>query len=379
VPSVSAKSWVFRGLAALISLGVTLLLLEVGLRVLYARDQARGGDLQKRLERSRQTALGSTQGSFNMAGLVQPSPHADVVYMLKPGLRGDFRGKQVAINQAGLRGPEVQTARPPGVFRIVGLGDSVMFGWGVGQGAEYLRVLEQRLNARGGTTRFECLNFAVPGYNTFMEAAVLEREGLAYEPDLVIVHFISNDLGLPLFMENPPDPLAWGESRLLDLVRKRQAWARGDVAGFLEVRKSGEMTPDEMRRVSGPYQHMAGAAGFRAAMERLARATGNAPPRAGEPSRRRVPVVLMRGSFSPGQGGLLDETIQRYGFVSLDIGPVTERRMRELGYPDDPAAQAKALRIGPGDSHPNELGHIIYADGLMDVLVAEGVIGPASG
>ena len=348
MPSVSAKSWVFRGLAALISLGVTLLLLEGGLRVLYARDQARGGDLQKRLERSRQTALGSTQGSFNMAGLVQPSPHADVVYMLKPGLRGDVRGKQMAINQAGLRGPEVQTAMP------------VMVTGGIRRRA----TAEDALAPEDGRAGVAMIGVA---------------QILAYAPDLVIVHFISNDLGLPLFMENPPDPLAWGESRLLDLVRKRQAWARGDVAGFLEVRKSGEMTPDEMRRVSGPYQHMAGAAGFRAAMERLARATGNAPPRAGEPSRRRVPVVLLRGSFSPGQGGLLDETIQRYGFVSLDIGPVTERRMRELGYPDDPAAQAKALRIGPGDSHPNELGHIIYADGLMDVLVAEGVIGPASG
>ena len=374
VQSGRAKKWVFRALAVGCSLLLVALVLEVGLRVMYARDQARGGDLQKRLERSRHTALGSTSGSFNMAGLVQPSPFPDVVYMLKPGLRGDFRGRQVAINEAGLRGPEVTPAKPAGVFRIAGLGDSVMFGWGVGQGEEYLRVLEQRLNARGGPTHFECLNFAVPGYNSYMEAAVLDLQGLAYDPDLVIVHFINNDLGLPLFMENPPDPVSLRGSRLLELIRKRRAWARGDVAEYLEVRKTGQMTPEEMHRVSGPYQHMTGGAGFEFAMARLARATGHAPPRPGEPARRRIPVILMRGTFTPGQGALLDAAIQQYGFIPLDIGPVTQRRMRELGIPDDPAAQAQAIRIGPGDSHPNALGHTIYADGLQELLEAEGLL-----
>ncbi len=374
--SDAAKQVIFRAVAVVLALGLIALVLEVGLRVLYARDQARGGNLQKRLERSQRTALGQTSGDFNMAGLVQPSPHPDVVYMLKPGLRGRFRDKEVSINQTGLRGPEVATAKPPGVFRIAGIGDSVMFGWGVGQESFYLRVLEDRLNARSGDRKYECLNFAVPGYNSAMEVAVLEQQGLAFDPDLVIVHFINNDLGLPLFMENPPDPLSLRESRLLEFLRKRIAWARGDVDEYLEVRKPGELTPEQNRKLSGPYLSMTGPAGFRAAMERLAQLTGHAPPAPGGTARRRIPVLIMRGTFSSENGRLVEEAARRYEFEMLDIGPVTTRRMRELGYPDDPAAQSAAIRIGAGDSHPNELGHTIYADGLLEQMSAMGLLPP---
>jgi hypothetical protein len=51
-----------------------------------------------------------------------------------------------AINQQGLRGPEVSQAKPPGTFRVLGLGDSFTFGTGVREQDTFLRRLEVDLD-----------------------------------------------------------------------------------------------------------------------------------------------------------------------------------------------------------------------------------------
>jgi lysophospholipase L1-like esterase len=50
------------------------------------------------------------------------------------------------------------------------------------------------LNARSKSLRYEVLNFAVPGYGTWQELSMLKEEALAYDPDLVILAFVMNDL-----------------------------------------------------------------------------------------------------------------------------------------------------------------------------------------
>lgn len=60
------------------------------LRILYAMDQKQGGSLEQRLKKSKKTALDKPQHEFNMSGLVQPSVYGDIVFELKPHLRGTF-------------------------------------------------------------------------------------------------------------------------------------------------------------------------------------------------------------------------------------------------------------------------------------------------
>ena len=82
---------------------------------------------------------------MSLHGLVQISPHPDVVYELKPGLVGTYLDRPLRTNAYGLRDRDYPVAKPEGTFRIVGLGDSVMFGWGVAQDEPFLEVLERRL------------------------------------------------------------------------------------------------------------------------------------------------------------------------------------------------------------------------------------------
>ena len=97
------------------------------------------------------------------------------------------------INSLGMRGPEVQEMKPPGVFRILGVGDSFTLGEGVREEDTFLRKLESSLNKTAGRPAFQVLNAGVQGYNTRDEILTLEKRWLSLQPDLVIIVFYLND------------------------------------------------------------------------------------------------------------------------------------------------------------------------------------------
>ncbi len=66
---------------------------------------------------------------------IQADP--DVFWSPVPGFRGEFQGKPVTINSMGLRGGEVALPKPPGRKRVVCFGDSITFGYGVGDDESY--------------------------------------------------------------------------------------------------------------------------------------------------------------------------------------------------------------------------------------------------
>ena len=71
-----------------------------------------------------------------------------VGYRNRPNFRGYAQGTiPVRTNSLGYRGDEIATPKPPGAFRILGLGDSVTWGVGVREEKTYLRVLENALNS----------------------------------------------------------------------------------------------------------------------------------------------------------------------------------------------------------------------------------------
>jgi len=94
----------------------------------------------------------------------------------------------VRINSGGLRDKEYPYLRSPGIKRILVLGDSFSWGWGVEAEETFPDLLE------GALHNVEVINAGVPGYSTDQELIWLEREGLKYQPDLVILQFFENDV-----------------------------------------------------------------------------------------------------------------------------------------------------------------------------------------
>ena len=98
---------------------------------------------------------------------------------------------EVVINSDGLR--DVQRAtldKPPGVFRILLLGNSYVEGLRVPLEQTFGKVLEQQLNAGAPVgRRFEVIPAGVSGWGTDQELLWLREHGAAYQPDLVLLAF----------------------------------------------------------------------------------------------------------------------------------------------------------------------------------------------
>lgn len=113
-------------------------------------------------------------------------PESDRVYALKPN-------RARGLNSAGFRGREFSTEKSLELFRIVMLGDSVIFGTGVAPNETVPYYLEQLLSSDQDVNSYEVYNLGVGGYNTKQELATLREVGLKYQPDLVILNICLND------------------------------------------------------------------------------------------------------------------------------------------------------------------------------------------
>ena len=107
--------------------------------------------------------------------------------------RVEFRTR-VVTNSLGFRDRRLPGPKPPGTMRVVVLGDSFTQGYGVDEEDAYPRRLERLLDERQPARRHEVINLGVPGACPLDYDAHLEEVGLAYEPDVVVVGFMANDV-----------------------------------------------------------------------------------------------------------------------------------------------------------------------------------------
>lgn len=130
---------------------------------------------------------------YEEESVFQTSTNPLLGYTLKPNFRSTSTNCDHYFpytNQHGQRDVERELEKPPGVKRVVMLGDSVVAGSGVCDLEQGLsRNLERNLKDKN----IEILNFGVPGYCTLSEVAYLKSFGLQFNPDSVAVVYVSND------------------------------------------------------------------------------------------------------------------------------------------------------------------------------------------
>lgn len=219
---------------------------------------------------------------------------------LLPGYRGRLRvgssGRDtaVAINALGMRGPAVADRRP-GERRVLCLGDSMVFGYGVESEATFAAQLQDLLAARlpGPVT---VGNAGVPGYGTRASARQLARMLPRFQPDLILFAiYLGND-----FMDDRKTDFsveaglmfegAW--ARLFRRSLRAKIALRSRLCMFVETTLIAQRsrfalqplpTPDEVAAFDGfpsyyaePFQTHAGL--FLDAIDEQRRWSGEGPP-----------------------------------------------------------------------------------------------------
>ncbi len=292
-----------------------------------------------------------------LGDLIRPSRHPDIVYELAPDLRVSFLGAPLSTNHVGFRDADYSVEKRPDTFRILGIGDSIMFGWGVGDGEEYLSLAEARWAGAGPGRGVEIINLAVPGYNSVMEVATLREKGLRYAPDLVIVGLCGNDASLPNFLQEPPEILAVDRSFLVDFVRDRFGEASGEdeTPGLVGRPVKAGWRPTRAKdaaQVPARYAHMVGLPAFRRAMEELQQLS----------QAHGFGVLLL---YYPGAPREMREIVAALGLASLNTAPAVRRFMREHGGGEK---ARPLLHRNARDPHPSQAGHQLIADALVEYL-----------
>ncbi len=129
--------------------------------------------------------------------LHMPSDDPRAIFTLRPSVsstfvhKGSGRSMSFSHNSLGYRGKEARAARTPGVFRIIALGASNMYGAEVGD-EHTMPVYLQRLLNRRFEGRFEVWNQGVQSHSLQQVCAKAERALRLHRPDMLLLQLAHN-------------------------------------------------------------------------------------------------------------------------------------------------------------------------------------------
>jgi len=99
------------------------------------------------------------------------------------------------LNNLGYRGKEFSIPKPPDNLRVLIIGDSMTFGWGVADSETYPYLIENILKEKG-VNNVEVINAGYKGgLSPDSFYVYLKNEGLKLSPDIIILgFFVGNDI-----------------------------------------------------------------------------------------------------------------------------------------------------------------------------------------
>lgn len=191
----------------------------------------------------------------------------------KPNRNGRFTRRdfsiQVNINSDKLRDDEYSRNRT-GKKRMLVLGDSFGWGWGVDVENRFSEIVEKR------HPDWEIINSSVPGYSTDQQYLYLKEQGIGFNPDVVLLLVYLNDFegnttpefclynkpyfvrsGEGLVLKNSPVPARSIRQRLEFYLVERTYFLRQIYHGGVVLRSkfawrkkpASQARPDDPRRV----------------------------------------------------------------------------------------------------------------------------------
>lgn len=301
------------------------------------------------------------------------SYHSQLGWHHRPNQHGVFETgsvqANVSSNSRGLRDREYPYARVPGHRRVLVIGDSFAWGYGVDQNHVFSEVLEAALE------RAEVINAGVSGYSTDQELLWLRTEGVKYRPDLVILQMAGNDEEMNrrkvayLVYPKPMFSLTEGdELRLHNVpvpqasVLRRLAFQGSSRSAFVNllVGRSSQL----VRTLRAPNSRDAVPTAVREPFALTIALVSEARKVATAIGARFM--IVTTDMFWPHESDRLYarfcETLRRQHGELLDIE-------------SDAGFNAETMRL-PGDGHWNQAGHAFVAERILALIERRGLLNP---
>ena len=246
----------------------------------------------------------------------------------------------IRLNEWGLRGGPIRPAAA-GARRILFLGGSITFGWGVPEEDTVEFRLEQMLRDAGGNP--QVLNGGVGNYNAERYVTRFFNQLTGLNPTDIVVHYFLRDA----------EDLEPGNGNVL-LRHSQLAVTLWIVYHRLFDRSGENALVDHYRSVYQPN-----APGFGKMTGALARLSSYAKEHGIRIYLAMIPDVhdLFDYKFRFAHD-IMRHVAEQYGYTYIDLLPALEGRA-----PSDMMAM-------PGDPHPNGLGHELMARAILPKLIA---------
>jgi lysophospholipase L1-like esterase len=286
------------------------------------------------------------------------------------------------LNARGFRGSGFRDEKPPGMKRIVCMGDSSTFGI-VHHGdlrftysPTYSSELETLLNHGKPVQRVQVVNAGVIGYSTLQGLRLLKHEVRHWQPDVITLRYGVNDYlrSSPTYLpalESRSAILRWMEDALLDTATFQL------LLRLKAPRPVPPATPVTSSPPSEPVRVRVPLADFEYNLQRLVlegRATG-------------AKVVLLTAPLAPASPWITanQEALWTMGYVTYE-DLITEHQryedaVRRVAADLDVALLDTSRRFSPNDlerfftgydlAHPNGDGHIAIAHDLAALIASE--------
>jgi len=120
-------------------------------------------------------------------------PDADLGYRLRPNFEGKAYLSFVKTNSLGFRGPEF-APNPRNGLRVVAIGDSCTFGFGVSDN-EHTYPFQLSTLMQNADVSAEVINAGVVGYSSYQALKLLQSRVLSFHPDILLIYIGWNDMG----------------------------------------------------------------------------------------------------------------------------------------------------------------------------------------
>jgi len=267
------------------------------------------------------------------------SPNPLIEHEHRPNVDIELMGVPVHINADGFRDDEYPLEKGSR-RRIVFLGDSLTFAWGVRKEDSFEDRLEKALDARQPT---EIINFGAGNYNTVQEVNLFLEKGLRYQPDQVVLFYFINDA--------EPVPT---RSRLSWLTHLRVVtfyWSR--IRALLARVDSSIGFADYYSALYRPEAE--GWAAARAALVQLRDAC-----RAHDIALQ-VVILPELHSLVPytftHEHAIIGAFLQEQGIPTLDLAPAFADQHEPM-----------TLWVAPDDAHPNATAHRLIAERSLEFI-----------